>query len=122
MLVKEGEVLEWMQGEYDSYGRVFKMDPRPYKSRENGLQGTTSSYDWTVMDWGDIVDLHFGSDSYSGIAAYHTGCFKGDMDEVCVSDDDPDQGWCDYKFPTEGTHDHGTTKRLKPKWAKAEGR
>jgi hypothetical protein len=117
MLVKEGEVLEWMQGEYDSYGRVFKVETKGL-----GPHGDETSYQWTAMDWGDIVDLHFGSDSYSGIAAYHTGCFNGDMDDVCVSDDDPDQGWCDYRFPTEGTHDHGTTKRLKPKWAKAEGR
>lgn len=120
MLVVENKVIEWMQGEYSSYGTVFKIDPRAYKSRENGLAGVDDCYSWTVMDWGDIVDLHFGGNSYSGIAAYHSGCFDGDMENVCVSNDDPEQGWEDYRFPTEGTHAHGTTIKVPPKWAKAE--
>jgi hypothetical protein len=119
MLVKDGTVIEWMQGEYDSYGRVFKMDPRPYKQKEFGLRDVTTSYEWTVMDWGDIVDLHFHGNSESGIAAYHSGCFNGDMENVDVSDDDPEQGWEDYRFPTEGTHGHGTTIKVQPKWQKA---
>lgn len=108
MLVKEGEVLEWMQGEYDSYGRVFKVETKGL-----GPHGDDKSYLWTVMDWGDIVNLHYNGCSYSGIAAYHSGCFDGDMENVCVSNDDPEQGWEDYRFPTGGTHGHSTTLKLK---------
>ena len=117
MLVDEGTVLEWMQGQYNSYGRVFKTDtPSP--------EGGDESYDWTAMDWGDIVDLHYNGCSYSGIAAYHSKCFDGDMQNVCVSDSDPEQGWGyqeyegagKYRFPTEGTHSHGTTIKTQPKW------
>jgi hypothetical protein len=119
MLVEHGKVLEWMQGQYDSYGRVFKIEAAPYKNKDHGLRGVTSSYEWTVKDWGDIVDLHFSSDSQSGIAAYHSKCFDGDMENVEVSDDDPEQGWEDYRFPTEGTHGHGTTNKVQPQWTKA---
>jgi hypothetical protein len=115
MLVKEDKVLEWMQGEYDSYGRVFKVDTKGL-----GPHGDEKSYQWTAMDWGDIVDLHFGADSYSGIAAYHSKCFDGDMTDVTVSADDPEQGWEDYRFPKEGTHGHGTTIKVQPQWTKAE--
>ena len=92
MLVKEGVVLEWMQGQYDSYGRVFKVETK-------GLGphcGDEASYLWTAMDWGDIVSLHYNGCSYSGIAAYHSGCFDGDMENVTVSNDDPEQGWGTY--------------------------
>ncbi len=114
MLVEDGKVLEWMQGEYDSYGRTFSMDATAYKTKANGLKGVTSSYEWSVMDWGDIVDLHYNDDSYSGISAYHSKCFDGDMENVTVSDDDPEQGWESYRFPTEGIHGHGTTIKVKP--------
>jgi hypothetical protein len=112
MLVKDGNVLEWMQGEYDSYGRVFKVETKGLGPHS----GDEASYLWTVMDWSDICSLHYGGCSYSGIAAYHSGCFDGDMENVCVSNDDPEQGWGDYRFPTEGTHAHCTTIKVKPKW------
>jgi hypothetical protein len=120
MLVENGKVLEWMQGQYDSYGRVFKMDPAPYKTNKTGLKGVTSSYEWSVKEWGEIVDLHFNNQSDAGIAAYHSKCFDGDMTNVFVSDDDPEQGWEKYRFPTEGTHAHGTTVKTQPKWTQAE--
>ena len=113
MLVEDDKVIEWMQGEYDSYGRVFKV---PTKGL--GPHGDETSYQWTVKDWGDIVDMHFGSCSVTGISAYHSKCFDGNMEDVTVSDDDPEQGWEDYRFPTEGTHGHGTTIKTKPKWTK----
>jgi hypothetical protein len=113
MLVKEGEVLEWMQGQYDSYGRVFKVETKGLGPHSGG----EASYLWTVMGWGDIVNLHYNGCSYSGISAYHSGCFDGDMENVTVSNDDPHQGSCEeYQFPTEGTHAHGTTIKVKPKW------
>jgi hypothetical protein len=120
MLVKDGNVIEWMQGEYDSYGRVFSMDATAYKTKANGLKGVTSSYEWTAMGWAAIVSMHFGGCSESGISAYHSKCFDGDMENVEVSDNDPDQGWNEYQFPTEGTHGHSTTIKVPPKWTKAE--
>ena len=115
MLVKEGKVLEWMQGQYDSYGRVFKVETEGL-----GPHGDEKSYQWTAMDWSDIVDLHYNGCSESGISAYHSKCFDGDMVNVTVSDDDPEQGWEKYRFPSKGAHGHSTTIKTQPKWTKAE--
>lgn len=76
-LLQNGEVLEEMQGDYDSYGRVFDEE--------------SDSLEWN-NDWGDIVDLHFNSNSQDGIAAIHTDCWKGQT-PISSSEDDPNQGW-----------------------------
>lgn len=124
MVVDEGTVLEWMQGQYNGYGKVFKVDDDVIDA-EN--LPDDDSYEWTCLPWGDIVNLHYNGCSYSGIAAYHTGCFHGDMQNVCVSDNDPEQGDLDYErdrrkgkytFPQRGSHDHGLTIRVQPTWTK----
>ena len=51
------------------------------------------------MEWGDIVGLIYNGDSDSGIAAYHTACWHGSDGTPEVSDNDPDQGWGEYKHP-----------------------
>ena len=70
-----------MEGEYDSYGRVFTEDKG-------------SSIEWN-MDWHDVVDLmHDENDpdkDSSGIAAIHSKCFRNNP--TTRSDGDPDQGW-----------------------------
>ena len=82
-LLKESKVIEQMTGQYDSYGRVFKDD------------GSGESYDWTVMEWGDIVDLQFDDDETSGVAAIHTRCKPKGYAPHVRSEDDPNQGWGD---------------------------
>jgi hypothetical protein len=128
MVVKEGTVLEWMQGQYNGYGKVFKVDDDVIAS---GNLPEDDSYEWTVLPQEEVHRLHWNGCSYSGIAAYHSGCFDGDMENVCVSNDDPEQGDLDYErdkrkgkytFPHKGPRDHGTTIKVKPKWTKAEGR
>ena len=105
-LLKDGKLLEWMQGEYDSYGRVFH-------------DGGQSSQEWTVLEWGDIVDLQYGDDADSGLAVYHSGCYTKDT-ELVPSDGDPEQGWGKYRYPTAGKFDHGTKIKAEPVWTKAQ--
>jgi hypothetical protein len=38
------------------------------------------------------------------------------MENVEISEGDGEQGWGKYRFPTEGTHGHGTTIKVQPKW------
>ena len=83
-VMKDGAVLEWMQGQYDSYGRVFDGLPK------NG------SRLWTVMDWSDICTLQFDGNCDDGIAAYHTECLPLDASPD-PSVGDPNQGWGDEK-------------------------
>jgi len=77
-LLKNGDVVQHMSGEYDSYGRVFTKD-------------SDDSIEWD-MDWDDVVGLMFDGDESSGIAAIHTRCYTGEVPKT-KSDDDPDQGW-----------------------------
>lgn len=79
-LLKDGDVMQRMEGQYDSYGTVFIKDD------ENG-----DSHEWAVMEWGDIVDMHYGADEHSGIAAVHKKCFKSVPTTRSASD--PYQGW-----------------------------
>jgi len=93
-LLKEGEVVQVMEGPYNSYGQVFNED--------------RSAVQWD-MDWGDVCDLIFSDDISSGIAAAHTRCIEhqGDYEPTVQSEDDPDQGWGkDYKY-IDGESDCG---------------
>ncbi len=100
-LMEKGLILEWMQGQYDSYGRVFD------DARE--------SVEWASRDWSmlgtkehsgaNVCDLMSSSDSESGLAAYHTECLEIGKHPI-VSDHDPEQGWGDYKYTTQGPHRH----------------
>ena len=77
-LLKNGEVIQEMEGEYDSYGSVFTED------RNNSIQ-------W-ITPWDEVCDLMFDNDNSNGIAAVHTRCFNG-IKPNTRSEDDPNQGW-----------------------------
>ena len=83
-LIQDGLVIESMQGEYDSYGRVFD---------ENG-----DSIKWKLLPWSGVCDLMFNKDKHNGIAAIHEECFDGIVPNK-RSDGDPDQGWGDFIEP-----------------------
>jgi hypothetical protein len=83
-LLRAGEVLESMRGQYDSYGKVF--DPE---------RGPAYSLEWE-MDWNEAVGLHHNDSDGDGFAAVHTKCIECDEDylePVSISADDPNQGW-----------------------------
>lgn len=80
-LLKEGKVIEYMHGNYDSYGRVFNKDD--------------DSFEWN-MDWNDVCDLIFDSDKSNGIALILEEFWQeGDPYPIERSKDDPNQGWGD---------------------------
>ena len=80
-LLEDGDIIEQMEGEYDSYGRVFNPQ-------------NTKSYEWH-MEWEDVCNLMFKQDRKNGIAAIHLKCWNGKYPEL-RSEDDPDQGWGDF--------------------------
>ena len=79
-LLIDGEVVEEMFGQYDSYGRVF--------------DGNDSSFEWKTLEWGTIVDLHFNSNTKYGIAAILAEHYNN-VKPTTQSEDDPNQGWGD---------------------------
>ena len=88
-LLNKGKVVEEMQGQYDSYGRVFD---------ENG-----ESIEWD-KPWDEVCDLMFDGGRSSGIHAAHAICleFIPNYKPVERSDDDPDQGWGKLKKEYKG--------------------
>jgi hypothetical protein len=78
-LLKGGKVIEEMGGFYDSYGRVFS---------DNECQ---DSFEWD-MDWGDVVDLIYNSNSEDGLAVV-LECYANGIIPTEQSEDDRDQGW-----------------------------
>jgi hypothetical protein len=76
-LLKDGEIIEQMEGEYDSYGRVFDKNKKSIK--------------WE-MDWLDVCSLMFNKERDNGIAAIHSKCYKEET-PTKRSNDDPNQGW-----------------------------
>jgi len=93
-LLDKGELVEQMQGQYDSYGRVFKSIPE-------GAWGDDSEITqfWETMEWGDVCTLIFNSDETSGITAHHLKCYDPYQYPTHKSDNDPNQGWGYYKAP-----------------------
>lgn len=101
-LLKDGEVFQTMEGQYDSYGAVFIEgsqradvkhelmdsvkwnDPFPDKPRQNERED----------NWSRVCRLIFDKDESNGIAAVHTKCCKGVI-PTTRSDHDPNQGWGD---------------------------
>jgi hypothetical protein len=59
-LLKDGEVIEKMEGPYDSYGRVFDENYESIK--------------WE-MDWLEVCKLNFDTDKSNGIAGVHARCW-----------------------------------------------
>jgi len=90
-LLKDGEVVEKMTGQYDSYGRVFdaNMDSR----------------EWKTDKWGNLCDLMFNDNTGDGFAVVHTDCQCGN-EWLSQSDDDPEQGWGKYKHSIKGEASH----------------
>jgi len=111
-LLKDGNVVQAMTGEYDSYGRCFiegSQEPsvkhklklsyqweNPFPEvppTENELyfvkEGEEPDY------WGRVCSLMFSSDSRNGIAAVHTKCQVEGKVPTTKSEDDPNQGWGD---------------------------
>jgi hypothetical protein len=83
-LVENGVVIESMNGEYDSYGRVFDE--------------TGKSIKWSIP-WSEVCNIMFKKDRVNnGIAAYHEHCYPG-IEPKTSSDDDPNQGWGSFKIP-----------------------
>ncbi len=124
-LLEEGEILEWMQGQYDSYGRVFKIHVPP-----DGVSpdDDESSKLWESMEWGEVASLMNKGAPNTGIAAYHVECWhghEGNRPEVSVND--PDQGWnmddtdSDvYKHPRKNGFRH-SLRKTRIVWSPADG-
>ena len=87
-LLENGKVIDQMEGQYDSYGRVFiEGTQNPEVTHSLML-----SREWT-MDWGDVCDLDFMNDTHNGIAYVHVRRFK--KVPTTRSERDPSQGWGD---------------------------
>ena len=108
-LLKDGKVVESMEGQYDSYGRVFRDESTmttlvrltvdgPFGEKMPELK---PSIEWT-KGWGEVCKLHFNDSHKDGIAAIHTKCFKGHIPRT-ISKDDPDQGWNAYDSTPENS-------------------
>jgi hypothetical protein len=107
-LLKEGKVIEYMYGNYDSYGAVFSNEKDP---NDTSLTSTTS-FNWK-MDWSEAVDLHFDKNKSNGIAAILAPYWKeGDPFPIERSEDDPNQGWGSY----EGEYDEATDSYIEGEW------
>ena len=95
-LLKNGNVIEYMRGEYDSYGRVFN---------DSG-----DSEKWN-MPWDEVCNLMFSENEGSGIAAMHVRCCTSIHScefPTTRSEDDPDQGWGPFQIDGErfGTYEN----------------
>ncbi len=77
-LLDKGKVVEQMEGEYDSYGRV---------NDENGI-----TQEWKHKEWVELCDMHFEGDNKTGFAVYHSACYKGKVPKT-ISEDDEHQGF-----------------------------
>jgi hypothetical protein len=86
-LLRQGEVVEMMYGNYDSYGRVFTTE------RVDGPDSNFKSFEWE-MSWSDVCSLMHNHDHTSGIAAVLVSHYTGTFPTV-ASEDDPNQGWGD---------------------------
>ncbi len=103
-LLKDGKVLQEMEGQYDSYGRCFiagtQVDGLPHDLKEShqwdpyNIGYNPATYNWkTDHDpWHDCMDLHFDDNPANGMAAVHTKCWTGKV-PTTQSANDPNQGW-----------------------------
>ena len=96
-LLKDGEVIQQMEGEYDSSGRTF-IDGTQSKEVKHDLR---ESHEWQKVfpdndrdAWSDVCNLMFSEEFGNGIAAFHEECYSGEIPTV-RSQSDPNQGWGD---------------------------
>jgi len=88
-LLDKGKAIEEMQGQYDSYGRVFGEDGE--------------SIEWK-KPWNEVCDLMFDSNRGCGIAAVHVLCINErhlnnpNYKPIERSEDDPNQGWGEMRM------------------------
>lgn len=111
-LLRDGKVIQEMEGDYDSYGRVFIdgtqradvqhslreshywRDPFPdvpledYWQRSDGGPNNPANHGY----WLRVCDLIHSNKNSNGIAAYHVKCYKG-MPPRTRSEYDTNQGW-----------------------------
>ena len=110
-LLKDGKVIEKMEGEYDSYGRVF-MDGTQRSDVKHDLR---ESLYWQMSDcdipldeywienygeekarqsavWSAVCNLMSSKNAGDGIAAIHERCWDN-KEPTTESSDDPNQGW-----------------------------
>ena len=94
-LLENGRVIDHMQGEYDSYGKVFVNEPYNGDLREAIAWIFPWSSPYRVNGDHDkcCCDLIFDSNPGSGIAAVHEKCLKKGYTPTTQSADDPNQGW-----------------------------
>lgn len=109
-LLKDGTILQEMEGEYNSYGMVFtknrkdsiewknpdEIPPKPLK----GLLAKLMPQDKDWDAWGRVCDLMHDENPKNGIAAIHSKCFK--KLPTKQSEHDPDQGWNKIKEKHRG--------------------
>ena len=105
-LLIDGKLVEEMTGQYDSYGRVFNG-----KKNKDGSAGGKDSFEWKYDKWGNLVTFDLNDKKNSGFAYVHTDC-KSKIYKVpnTISKDDPNQGWGNYKYTTEGKPYHNVHK------------
>ena len=103
-LLEDGEILEWMQGEYDSYGRVFTSSTTGMGVTGLDPWGESSvSQEWESMEWDEVCRLMHSLDPNTGIAAYHIKCWHGqESNQPKASVHDPNQGWGDDGMVSDG--------------------
>jgi len=87
-LLKEGTVIQDMEGQYNSYGQVFTED-----LKDSIQWKDLNPSDIHGSSWSKVCDLMFNKDTSNGIAAIHSECLKEGMVPTTRSEDDPDQGW-----------------------------
>lgn len=101
-LLRKGEVIEYMYGNYDSYGRVFtgKQDPDRSDTFETSFiwgGGDDADYKQWLAVCALMSGTYDGSDMSSGIAAIHGHLWTPMADPwpTRASASDPNQGWGD---------------------------
>ena len=101
-LLRDGKVIQQMEGQYNSYGACFIPgtrnntsyewnDPFPEKLIDGEPDPYKKSFGLTDA-WCRVVDLMFDGDHSNGIAAFHKKCYRGVI-PTTRSADDPNQGW-----------------------------
>lgn len=100
ILLQKGKPIQEMEGQYDSYGRVFiegsqRGDVKhSLMESQKWLNPVDKDNDDEDDAWSEVCDLMFDDDKRNGIEAWHTKCFKGEITGI-RSESDPNQGWGD---------------------------
>lgn len=88
-LLENGKVIEEMQGQYDSYGRVFDKDGESIEWNRAWTDGDEKEGD----ERANVCDLMFDDDRSNGIHAIHVKCITDTEKPKTRSHGDPEQGW-----------------------------